>query len=76
MTNKGAFLRQTPKEAGYKVVRREKGELWLMDEATGSFELWGLSPNFAGFAIKYCGGLYEFMHGLNHENAPAWWMAL
>ena len=66
------YLRETVKEAGYNVVIREKGKLVLRDKSTGRYELWQLSPNFAGYAIRIGKSLYEFVSGLNHENAPKW----
>ena len=57
----GGYLRETPEEAGYRVVTRRGNELILQDKSNGQYEIWGKSPNFAGAGIQYKGTTYEFM---------------
>lgn len=57
----GGYLRETPKEAGYKVISLKGRQLILEDLADGKRELWARSPNFAGYAIFYKNNTYEFV---------------
>ena len=57
----GGYLRETPEEAGYRVVTRRGKELILQDKSNGQYEIWAKSPNFAGAGIHYKGTTYEFM---------------
>jgi len=57
----GGYLRETPEEAGYRVVTRRGKELILQDKSNGQYEIWGKSPNFAGAGIHYKGTTYEFI---------------
>ena len=57
----GGYLRETPKEAGYRVVQLKGRELILQDKSNGRYELYVKSPGFAGAAIYYKGNTYEFV---------------
>jgi len=57
----GGHLRETPEEAGYRVVQLKGKELILQDKSNGRFELYVKSRNFAGAAIYYKGNSYEFV---------------
>jgi hypothetical protein len=54
------YLRETPEEAGYRVIKSKGKELILEDKSNGKRELWMKSPNFAGAAIYHKGSTYEF----------------
>ena len=55
------YLRETPEEAGYRVVQLKGKELILQDKSNGRYELYAKSPDFAGAAIYYKGNTYEFV---------------
>jgi hypothetical protein len=57
----GGYLRETPEEAGYRVVQLKGRELILQDKSNGRLELYVKSRNFAGAAIYYKGNTYEFV---------------
>ena len=57
----GGYLRETPEEAGYRVVQLKGKELILQDKSNGRLELYIKSPRFAGAAIYYKGNTYEFV---------------
>jgi hypothetical protein len=62
------YLRETPEEAGYRVIRSKGKELILEDKSNGKRELWMKSPNFAGAAIYYKGTTYEFASSAIQNN--------
>jgi len=64
----GGYPRETPEEAGYRVVQLKGRQLILEDKADGKLELWGKSPNFAGYAIYYKNTTWEFVRSLPRQN--------
>ena len=67
-TAQHGHLRETPDEAGCRVVKTwpdvDRGCL-VVEYTDGSRELWARAPNFAGCALVYAGVEYEFVRTLN-----------
>lgn len=59
----GGHLRETPEEAGLKIVDFAFGELCTVD-AAGKLAVWRHSSDFAGAALVYNGELYEFCRSI------------
>jgi hypothetical protein len=64
----GGYPRETPEEAGYRVVSLKGRSLILKDIATGKLEEWAKSPRFAGYAIRYKNNDYEFVTSNVRQN--------
>jgi hypothetical protein len=55
------YPRQTLEEAGYQQVEvLDDGQHVLLNTKTGKQELWGESPNFAGYALSFGDTELEF----------------
>ena len=64
----GGHPRETPEEAGYRVVSLKGRTLILQDKADGKLEEWAKSNGFAGYAIRYKNNDYEFVTSNVRQN--------
>lgn len=60
-------LRETPEQAGLKVIRQNDHALIAQDVDTGKHELWSLNDGHASYGLRVDGHDWEFVRSVSDD---------